>query len=318
MPWRLAALSLIAFLIIASFPPHATAQQQPSEDPVIDAFEKPLSGLTAGSFRQVVPIATPAFKGLEPRLALVYASGAPNGFSGVGWAITGFGAISRTKNGRGIPRFDDRDVFLLGGQVLLPCAKAENSPSCMTGGSHATKDESYLRIRYNESDESWSVWTKNGTRTDYSPVYQVPEGIYRWGQTVTTDTHENTVSYNWVCEGGDCYPDTVTFGPYRVVLYREPRSDILTFATGSESALGRTAFRLRSVFVMFNEFPVRAYKLSYEKSPVTDRSRLKTVQLYGKDVSIDEENRIIGGTAMPARVFQYADDAKARIITRRW
>lgn len=167
------------YVIITLLSSHALAQLLPSEDPVIDAFEKPVSGLTAGSFRQVVLIAIPAFKGIEPRLSLFYASGASNGFCGVGWALTGFGTFSRTKNGRGIPRFDDRDVFLFGGQELVPCAEAENSPSCMTGGSHATKDESYLRLRYNESDESWSVWAKNGTRTDYSPVYRVPEGIYR-------------------------------------------------------------------------------------------------------------------------------------------
>jgi hypothetical protein len=290
----------------------------PTTRTVLNAFENPVNGLSAGSFRQAVPIVTPAFRGLEPRLTLVYASGASNGFTGVGWAFAGFGAIGRTKNGRGVPRFDEGDVFLLGGQELVACAEAGTSPSCTTGGSHATKYESYVRIRYNEPDESWSVWAKNGTRTDYSPVYRVPEGIYRWGQTVTTDTHGNTVRYVWACEGGDCYPDTVIYGPYSVVLYREPRSDIRTFATGSGAELGRTAYRLRSILVRFNEIPVRAYKLSYDQSPVTNRSRLVAVQQYGKDVAIDAEGRITGGTTMPAREFRYADDPEARTIKRRW
>jgi hypothetical protein len=51
---------------------------------------------------------------------------------------------------------------------------------------------------------------------------------------------------------------------------------------------------------------------------VTNRSRLVAVQQYGKDVAIDAEGRITGGTTMPAREFRYADDPEARTIKRRW
>jgi hypothetical protein len=293
----------------------ATAQQ-PTENEVVDAFAKAAAGSVSGAFRESVPIAVPAFHGLEPRLALVYASGGPGGFAGVGWALTGFGTVSRTKRGRGIPRYDGDDVFVWGGQELLPCAQAGSSPSCTTGGTHATEDESYVRIRHETVSNTWSTWTRDGTRTDYQPLFTVPEGTYQWGQSAVTDTHGNTVSYLWACQQNDCYPDTVSYGPYSVKLYRETRGDVRTFATGSDTVLGRTAYRLRSILVAYDGSPVRAYKLDYESSPVTARSRLVSVRQYGSDVVIDAQGVISGGTALPARTFQYANDPSAETITR--
>lgn len=109
----------------------------------------------------------------------------------------------------------------------------------------------------------------------------------------------------------------MSFGPYAVKVFGEPRSNVRTFATGSNTALGRTAYRLRNLLVTFNGSSIRAYKLSYEASPVTARSRLVSVELYGSDVVIDAQGQITGGTALPARAFQYGNDATAQSI-RRW
>lgn len=260
---------------------------------------------SAGVFTQTVSVDVPAFHGVEPRIALSYASSAKNGFPGVGWNLTGIGSVRATKNGRGVPTYTAADVYLLNGMELVPCAQASLSPSCTTGGTHATKEESYQRIR--RVGDTWSVWTKDGTRTDYAPVYVVPEGILRWGQSSVTDTHGNQTTYTWACVEGDCYPDTVTFGPFSVRFYREPRGDVWSFATGSVTTLGRTTQRLRSVFVMRGESPIRAYKLSYETSPGTLRSRLIAVQQFGTDV-VHAAGLITGGTSFPARTFTYWND----------
>jgi len=305
----------LACVAIADFTCPASAQQ-PAGNEVYDAFAKATGGSASGAFVQSVPIAVPAFHGLEPRLEIVYSSGGSNGFAGVGWTLAGFGAVSRSKNGRGIPRYVSDDVFLWRGQELVPCAEAGASPSCTAGGTHATKDESYVRIRNDAASDTWSIWAKDGTRTDFEPVFTVPEGTYRWGQSAVTDTHGNTVSYGWICQQDDCYPDTVTYGAFSVNLYRETRGDVRTFATGSDTVLGRTAYRLRSVLVTYNGSPVRAYQLVYETSPVTARSRLVSVRQYGMDVVIDGQGVISGGTALPARTFQYANDASAQTIER--
>ena len=308
------ALRLIVACTVSTIVVVPAAAQQPAGNEVFDAFARAAPGSVSGTFSQSVPIAVPAFRGLEPRLALVYSSGGPTGLAGVGWALAGFGTVSRFRNGRGVPRYDADDVFLWGGLELVPCAEVGANPSCTTGGTHATRDESYARIRYDAGPNTWSTWSKDGTRTDFAPVFVVPEGTYRWGQSATTDTHGNTVTYAWVCQQDDCYPDTVTYGPYAVKLYREARSDVRTFATGSDTVLGRTAYRLRSVLVTYDGAPIRAYKLDYETSPVTARSRLVSIRQYGSDVAIDPQGQISGGTSLPARTFQYANDPAAGAI----
>jgi hypothetical protein len=159
-----------------------------------------------GMFTQIIPIEVPAYHGVEPHLALDYSSSAKDAFPGVGWSLDGIGTIRGTKNGRGVPTYTSNDVYLLGA-------------SCTAGGTHATKEESYLRVK--QAGSMWSVWSKDGTRTDYAPVYGVPEGTVRWGQSAATDTHGNQASYLWACDDGDCYPSSITFGPYAVTFYRE-------------------------------------------------------------------------------------------------
>ena len=202
---------------------------------------------SSGSFSQVIRVDVPAYRGLEPRLALAYSSQAGDGFVGVGWGLVGFSVIQRASPGLGSPHFDASDVFVLDGGELLPCPPGSASPSCATGGSHTTKSESYLRIRFDAAANAWTVWARNGTRTALTPVYQTASGTLSWGQTSTIDPHDNAVSYTWSCEGGDCYPDLVTFGPYSITLFREDRADVLSFATGSDGSLRQMRLRLRSV-----------------------------------------------------------------------
>jgi hypothetical protein len=264
----------------------------------------------SGSFSQAVAIEVPAFRGLEPRLALGYSSQGRGGFPGVGWGLAGFSLVERASPGLGVPHYDVTDVFVLNGQELIPC----QSPNCTTGGTHTTKVESYLRISF--AGNSWIVIGKDGTRTTLMPVFTTPSGTLAWGQTSVVDTHGNAATYSWncdtaSCDTGDFYPDSVNFGPYSVKLYRETRPDVMSAATGSANALRWTHFRLRSILVKYQASPLRAYKLTYATSPVNGRSLLASVQQYGKDVAIDSSGAISGGTSLPARVFEYQTDPGA-------
>jgi Salmonella virulence plasmid 65kDa B protein len=269
----------------------------------------------AGSLSQSISLQVPAFRGLEPRLGLGYSSEAGNGFAGVGWGLGGVSVIQRAGPGRGTPHYDANDIYLFGGQELLTCPTPVASVSCSNGGTHSTRNESYTKILKN--GETWTIWSPDGTRTILTPIYTIASGTFRWGETSRVDTHGNTVTYTWVSASGDSYLDTVSYGPYSVKLYRETRSDTTSFTIGDVGSLGQTLYRLRSVLVAYGGAPIRAYKLTYQTSAATGRSRLTAVQQYGKDVAIDSGGLITGGTSLPPRTFVYQDDANAHSF-RSW
>ena len=251
---------------------------------------------SSGAFVKSIALRIPAFHGLEPGLVLGYSSQGGNGFAGVGWGLGGFGAIERFSPGLGSPRYDGSDVYTLNGTELIPCPAPNPSPSCTTGGTHTTKVESYLRVQLQAN--TWTVWSRNGTRAIYTPVYNTPSGTLRWGQTSVVDTHNNTVTYGWACPADDdCYPATVQFGPYSVQVNREARPDVMSFATGRAGTLRRVRSRLSSVVVRYSGALVREYRLAYTPSGLTNRSLLQSVQEHGSD-----------GSTLPPHVFEYQSD----------
>src|SRR6266496_22264 len=263
-----------AALLVFALGPEAAAVAQDAREKVSPFY---------GSFSSSVPIAVPAFRGLEPRLALTYTSEARNGLVGVGWNLAGISSIERVSAGRGTPQWDATDTYLLDGQELVACQAGTASPSCTTGGTHATKIESYVRIKLDATANTFTVWGKDGTRTTFSPTVVSSGFTLRWGQAATVDTYGNTVTYTWSCVEGDCYPDTITYGAYSVGLVRESRPDPMRYGAGY--TIGETKYRLGLVVVRMGEQPIRAYKLAYATSAVTGRSLLGSVQEFGRDVA---------------------------------
>jgi hypothetical protein len=263
-----------------------------------------------GSFGYSIPIEVPPFHGLEPRLALSYSSEGRDGIVGVGWSLSGFSTIERANSGRGTPRFDSSDIFLLDGQELVACIGGSVSPSCTSGGTHSTKIESYLKIRFDSPN--WSVWGKDGTRTIFSPIIQVTGGTFRWGQTSVVDTKNNTVTYSWACIDGDCYPSQIDYqNSYRVAFYRETRDDQQSAAAYSQ--LTTMKYRIKSAFVsLWGTGFIRAYKLSYVYSPLTGRSLLSSVQQYGKNVTASGDGTITGGDSLPPVTLTYQNDTAGK------
>ena len=104
-----------------------------------------------GSYTTAIPIKVPPYHGLEPKLALAYSSAGGNGWLGVGWSLSGISTIERASPGKGAPRYDDSDIFLLDGQELVPCT--------LGGGQFCTKVQSYKKIVYVGSHNTWRVWS---------------------------------------------------------------------------------------------------------------------------------------------------------------
>jgi RHS repeat-associated protein len=277
--------------------------------------DKPVD-LHNGSFRYRIPIEVPAFHGIEPRLALAHNSSAGNGFVGVGWSLEGFSVIERVgPSGRGMRSCASSDAHTLDGEPLVTCAAL--------GGTHCTKDQSFARIVFDQTNERWMVWDKTGRKSTYTKIFHVPASNlaascpYRYGITSVEDTSGNKVSYSWAADSTETdahqelYPASVAYNGVTVTFNRASRADPMTFANGYDWSTQR--YRLASVLVAVSstgpsgaaDRNLRAYKLSYDISEKTARSRLLGVIFYGRDVVMDASGGVTAGTILTKQVFNY-------------
>ena len=284
-----------------------------------------------GSIGYVHAIDLPEFRGLEPKLKLSYTSsrktrtgGQYQGWLGYGWGLDGIDVIERARPRQGVPAFDANDIFVLNGTELVPCVAGMVSPSCSTGGTHATENESYLRIKLDSIANQWEITDKDGAKTVLQSIGTIGAAgtltpgtdahdlayRYRWLVTSVTDTHGNQVNYTYTCTAlPTCYPDTVAYNGTTAKFYREARPDVLLVANGK--TLSRIDQRIRTVGVSTSGALRSAYGLEYDAAPVSAASRLVKIRQFGKDATVNASGVISGGTERPQTVMAYADRASS-------
>jgi len=156
-----------------------------------------------------VPLELPPGRhGFQPSLALSYSTGSPNGPFGLGWALSV--PQVRRKTSKGVPHYDERDVFVLSGAedlVRVPSrdGSARYRPRTETGFariSHVTRDQR----------DYWEVWSKDGLRSRYGTprppdaahdwadpaVITAPNGsVFAWLISETVDLCGNRIVYRY-------------------------------------------------------------------------------------------------------------------------
>jgi len=311
----------------------ASARSGTPEEGRTAKFEAPDTPYN-GAFTRSLPIALPPFFELTPKIALNYNSGdnrqrAGDGFSllGVGWTMTGGGLVERKSDHGGVPRFDATDGFELDGNELMACVTegvTRETPSCLAGGTHTGRYETYERIVRDEVANTWEVTARDGRISVYRPLaYFTPGGTqdarlrdsYRWLLGSITDTDGNTVTYSYDCAAlPTCYVSSIAFGAHTVQFIWEARLDSFTYATGI--SLADVTKRLKTVLVLRGSAKLRAYAVGYGVSPDTRRSLLTSFRQYGSDVVVNTTSGAIsGGTALPAEQFSYWDMSFERVGT---
>ena len=146
---------------------------------------------------------------------------------------------------------------------------------------------------------------------------------FRWLLASVTDTHSGNnstsraaVQYSYVCDGvPDCYVNTITYNVNTVRFYKETRTDPIWYATGA--GLGKTKFRYKSIDVQVGGQRARAYKLTYGMGTSSGRSRLASVQQFGRDAGVDTGGTVTGPTALPP-VTLADSDATNTISSTPW
>jgi RHS repeat-associated protein len=262
----------------------------------------------------------PAYRDLEPVVALSYDSRGENGWLGVGWRLTGLSSIRRATPGRGAPSHTSDDIFVLDGAELIPCSPGVDSPSCkypasQTYHGYTSRIESYRRIAYDPSagaGGSWYVWSKDGTRNIFKPRTGSSATVHAWDLSRVEDARGNSVSYEYSQKGpsagvAESYLDAINYGGFKVKFHYEQRPDPFTYANGE--SLVTIGHRLRAIDVLAGEARARVYTLQYIVRGETGRSFLSEMRQYGRDAQLGPAGEVVNAASiasMPPVRFEAA------------
>ncbi|MBD9624014.1 hypothetical protein IB279_13785 [Ensifer sp. ENS06] len=313
-----------------------SAETDGSEPYVQPQFEKrslPALSDNSGNLTYLADITAPAFRGLEPKLALNYSSsrrakrsGAYQAWLGFGWGLTDIDVIERGRPHKGVPSFSASDVYYLNDEELVACTTSISSPSCSTGGTHVTERESFRRVKFTASNNRWEVTETNGRVSAFKSVAEVsgvtpavgaPTDLLRnsrWLLSSRTDANGNSVSYNYDCSEvaanpltGVCYPSKIAYTGALITFYFEARPDYVLAANGHNIA--ETKRRLKTVLVTSGGKTRTVYTVEYDQAPVSNASRLTRIRQFGSDAVVASNGSVTAGSELPPIVMTYANFA---------
>ena len=231
----LAAALSSAPLLIGTDPAWAQQPQDPPRDAKSPTFtglaSAPEANLFAGGATTSIPIEVPPGRGkITPRLALGYSSGAGPSPYGYGWDLR-LGRIQRsTKQGV----LSCATAYRSGDFVLVLPQESVEFHEDETGEYAARFEESFLRIRFLPSSNSWEVWDRGGLLYRFGESYQARSGnqpgiaydgspcaapgayapryTFSWELTSIEDRNGNRLDIEYETEGGVSYPMRVLYG----------------------------------------------------------------------------------------------------------
>jgi len=263
-----------------------------------------------GSAGYTIPLEVPpGTGGLAPSLELSYSSRGPNGYLGMGWSLNGISAITRcganyrTDGYKAEVAFDARDRFCMDGRRLM-----------VVSGQYGASD-----AVYHTEIETWTIIVSHGvcgagpcfftatTKDGHALSFGATTGaagsrilaqgrndgtVRTWSIDAYTDLNGNTsaVSYASDSTTGEYYPTRIDYTAnsrtgltaQRSVRFEySPRADVVQrFLAGSQVRISKLLTGIHThVIYEGADQTILKYKLAYEASPATGRSRLNAVTL---------------------------------------
>jgi len=313
VPQRLLAVTTSVALLVSMLPPLpvwasppiATSISQPASGArakgtfVYEAYQ---TDLFTGAATLSVPIEVPpGRRGIQPSLALGYASGSGNDWVGVGWNLN-LGFIQRDTT-KGVPAYTSSDPF-----VFSFNGTNDQLVSIGAGDYRTEVEGAFLRVQFD--GVYWRVTDKSGTqyRFGFNPDARqaIPgKGVFRWALDRVEDVHGNFLTVSYTTFNNQLYPASISYtgnsqtvdSPHMTVEFLlEDRPDpIVTYRPGG---LVETRKRLKQVDTKVDGALAKRYVLVYTESPDTFRSLLSSVTIIGSD----------GITSLPPMRFTYAQN----------
>ena len=253
----------------------------------------------SGTANFQIPIAVPPGTGeIHPALGLRYSGDVGNGLLGIGWSLDVLSAITRCArtlpqdNAWGGVKFNGDDRFCLDGQRLMVVSGSYAADSA----TYRTEIDGFVRVvpvgRAGAGPQSFRAQTKSGLTLEYGATTDSRieaagrADIQVWALSKVSDTTGNYMAMTYSKDAasgqyrplridytGNAIAGTVPYASVRLVY--EARPDvILGYTLGLKS---QTGVRLSKVQTYNADTLVTDYRLTYEISPATGASRLKTV-----------------------------------------
>jgi hypothetical protein len=233
---------------------------------------------------------------VEPKLALVYNSQAGNGLLGVGWNLEGLSAITRcartvAQDGvRGSVNYDSNDRFCLDGQRLV---MVSGSSYGADGAQYRTERESFSKIiSFGQagSGPAWfQVWTKGGQILEYGRTgdsrMEARPGqptVRAWAVNKVSDARGNDLAVTYAKDGanGSHSASRIDYafsaGSSASVRFTYQSRPDVPHANVAGSSVN-IPVRLSGIRTYAGEAPVSDYRLAYQMTAATSRSRLASL-----------------------------------------
>ncbi|WP_437952612.1 RHS repeat-associated core domain-containing protein [Sorangium sp. So ce296] len=282
-----------------------------------------------------IPIEVPKGRaGMQPDLALSYTSGAGNGPAGVGWSVTGLSSIKRCAKTialDGRPRgvnFDDKDAYCLDGERLRSLPP---NPALPDAVEMRTERDSLARVLLYGSlgdPTRFEVWGKDGRISTYerlaakriqpttlgSGYVEENEVGVAWVLTRAEDRAGNAITISYDTRQNTSAPFDFAYAPRNIeytsrqgeaprrkvrFVYQSNPDDEFRYVSGVRLSQPWRLQRLE-MYALGWQSPDTTlaweYRLSYEESPTTGRSRLHRVERCGAE-----------GSCLRAKVVEYDD-----------
>jgi hypothetical protein len=271
-----------------------------------------------GAATYSIPIkVVPGTAGMVPSLSLEYNSQYGGGLAGVGWSLAGLPTVSRcpqtlAQDGAiGHVAFDANDRFCLDGQRLVAISGTYGAD----GTEYRTEVDGFSKVISRGSAGTGPAWfevrTKSGqilefgNTADAKVLVQGAATIRVWAVSKVSDTKGNYFAVTYINDApnGQTYPSRIDYTgnasaglqPYNSVQFvYETRPDIAPlYHSGS---LFQTEKRLTNVKAYAGASLVSDYRLTYQLSTSTGRSRITRLELCDG-----------GGNCLPGTNFEWQD-----------
>ncbi len=257
----------------------------------------------SGAFQYQIPIVIPqGIAGVQPNLGLSFSSARGNGPLGVGWGLTGLGAITRcgrtiaTDGVKGGVLHDENDQLCLNGKRLILVSGAYGQDL----SEYRTEIDEFSKVTAHGTNTSsinggnvpdyFIVYRKDGSRYYYGPGdnsrFFLPgtSSVHAWKLTRMYDRNGNY--YRVVYSAADRLPEYIEY-TMRSGLSPQMKIDFIYQTrpdTRQRYIVGRlmsSTRRMSSIKVTNGGTTVREYKLNYQTAPVSNRSRLTSITECG-------------------------------------